>query len=70
MASGLDDTKCSASFTNSECKRRTSRYWVVRKLGRLVYYMLAMLQVLFPSKRMYMDVKPHDGIFTTRALEP
>jgi hypothetical protein len=36
MASGHAEIRCSPSFTNSECRRRTSRNWVVRNLGRLV----------------------------------
>jgi hypothetical protein len=37
IASGHAEMRCSPSFTNSECNRRTSRNWVVRNLGRLVY---------------------------------
>ncbi|RMZ67955.1 hypothetical protein GMOD_00004043 [Pyrenophora seminiperda CCB06] len=36
MASGHAEMRCSPSFTNSECSRRTSRNCVVRNLGRLV----------------------------------
>lgn len=36
-ASGLAEIRCSASLVNSECKRRTSRYCVVRKRGKFVY---------------------------------
>lgn len=68
MASGQADMRCSPSLTNSECNRRTSRNWVVRNLGRLVYDRISIRPILVEHVT-YVDVEPQYWVFLAIPLQ-